>query len=86
MTEDVERGSRKWRKAMLAAIDKAAAETSLFKGSSKTYGLRAIRRFEEVNKRPFDPFDSYHCSIVHGMGVHEKIHFPVRRQYLERNR
>lgn len=69
----------KWRKAMLAAIKSAAAETSLFKGSSQTYGLRAIRRFEEINKCAFDPFNDYHCHIIHGAGVHEKIHYPIRR-------
>lgn len=67
------------RAAMMAAIRKAAEETTLFKGSSLTDGLRCIRTFERVNGRSFDPLNEYHVSLVRGMGVHERIHRRVGR-------
>ena len=69
---------KKWRKAMMAAIRRSARETSLFAGTTLTNGLRCIRTFERVNNVAFDPFDSYHCSIVDGMAVHEAIHRKLR--------
>jgi hypothetical protein len=69
---------KKWRKAMLKAIRKSARETSLFKGTTLTNGLRCIRTFERVNGVAFNPFDSYHCSLVDGMAVHEAIHRKLR--------
>lgn len=68
----------KRRKAMLNAIKLAARETSLFKGTTLTNGLRCIRTFERVNGIPFDPFDSYHLSVIDGMAVHEAIYRSVR--------
>jgi len=61
-----ERG-RRWRKAMLSAIDEAA-KGGLFIASSRTDGLRTIRLFEQVNGVRFDPFDRYHRTLVHNGG------------------
>jgi hypothetical protein len=72
------RQDRKWRKAMMAAIRRSARETSLFKGTTLTNGLRCIRTFERVNGIAFDPFNSYHCQIVDGNGVHEGIYRKLR--------
>ena len=63
---------------MMAAIRNAARETSLFKGTTLTNGLRCIRTFERVNGIAFDPFDAYHCRLVDGMAVHEAIHRKLR--------
>lgn len=65
---------------MLRAIKLAAAETTLFKGSTLANGLRAIRTFEILNGVDFDPHNNYHLSTVHGMGVHEGIFRRARIQ------
>lgn len=70
---------RAWRRAMMKAIKGAAAESAFFRGSSRTFGLRAIRTFEAVNGIPFDPFDWWHCSTVRGAGVHEHLFWNLRR-------
>ena len=67
-----------YRKAMMRAINLAAQETSLFKGTTRANGLRCIRTFERVNGVAFDPFNDSHLRTVRGMGVHEAIHRRVR--------
>lgn len=60
--------SRRYRAAMVSAIDDAA-KCSIFRSGSMTDGLRAIRLFEEINGLSFDPFNSHHRSITSGMGA-----------------
>ena len=40
---------KKYRKAMMRTIKKASDESLLFYGSSKTDGLRVIKRFEVIH-------------------------------------
>lgn len=54
---------RKRRRALLKAIDNAAA-CGLFAASSRTDGLRAIRLFEQINGVQFDPFDRLHLATT----------------------
>lgn len=49
--------------AMIRAINLA--------GSSKTNGLRAIKRFERINLMGFDPLNPRHLAIIAGCGEHE---------------
>lgn len=70
------RGSRR---EILSAIRAAAKESVLFKGSSLTDGLRAIREFERINGCEFDAGDDYHRSLVAGMGCHMAIKRRVDR-------
>lgn len=72
----------RYRKAMMKAIKKAAQETIMFKASSLTNGLRVIKKFEQINKTKFNPFDEYHVELVTGNGCHEAI---FRRLKLLRN-
>jgi hypothetical protein len=58
---------------MLEAIHEAAAPLGAFAGSSLTDGLRVIRTFERVNRRPFNPLDDYHRSLIAGMGAVEAM-------------
>jgi hypothetical protein len=55
------------RKAMLKAIKEASG------GTSKTYGLRAIRRFEKVNNCAFNPCNKEHIFKVSDCGSHERF-------------
>ena len=48
--------------------------------ASKTDGLRAIRRFEKVNRTAFNPFDKYHQSIVNGCGETESLLRSLKKQ------
>lgn len=66
------------RAAMMKAIRLAARETSLFKGTTLTNGLRCIRTFERVNGIKFDPKNRAHLRTVDGMAVHEAIHRKLR--------
>lgn len=68
------RRSREYVRAMLEAIDYAASETALFKGTTRTNGLRCVRTFEDVNGFEFNPFDKSHVEHIRGMAVHEAIH------------
>lgn len=68
-----------YRKAMMAAVREAAKPSVLFKGSSLTNAMRAIRTFERVNGLPFDPYDDRHLDTVRSMGVHEQIFRRVDR-------
>ena len=66
------------RAAMMKAVRSAASGGVLFKDSSLSNGLRAIRTFEQVNGIPFDPFNRYHCSLVAGGGSHEELFRKLR--------
>lgn len=73
-----------WRKAMMQAITEAA--TDCFSYESKTpihAGLYAIRDFEKVNKRRFDPFDSRHIDAVRGQGGWSRLFAFLGREYKE---
>ncbi len=59
---------------MLEAIEKARRFT--FKKDekvSKTFGLRAIKRFEKVNNVIFDPFNQWHVLKITCNGPHERF-------------
>lgn len=60
-------------KAMMKAIDIARISYFLGGKSSKTDGLRVIRRFERVNGVVFDPNNSNHLSVVSGNGHNENF-------------
>ena len=65
---------KRYVRAMLKAVD--TAREPVFIGEewqSKTNGLRAIRRFERVNKTKFDPFDKRHLELIHGCASHESF-------------
>ena len=66
------------RKAMMQAIRLAARETTLFRGTTLTNGLRCIGTFERINGVAFDPFNPAHLRTVDGMAVHEAIHRKLR--------
>lgn len=57
---------RRYRKAMLTAIEQARHNT-MMKTATKASGLRCIREFEKINGVDFDPFDRSHVFTVSGM-------------------
>ncbi len=62
---------RRYRRAMMRAINKATAPiSSVAVRVSRSYGLRVIREFEQINDVVFDPFDLIHVDMVHGKAVH----------------
>ncbi len=67
--------SRKYKKAMLKAIDIARSVSNGIdvKKYSKTDGFRVIKRFEAVNDISFDPFDSSHLRMITGKANHERF-------------
>lgn len=70
-------------KAMMEAIKLAQATTfGVGKLSSKTDGLRAIRRFEKINKVKFDPFSTVHTRFVTGCGIHEEFFRSASRIFI----
>ena len=64
--------SKRYTYAMIKCIDKA--RNSAFIGDqrqSKTDGLRAVRRFERVNKIVFNPFNKEHSKLIAGNASNE---------------
>ena len=64
---------KRYIRAMLRAINKARVSVWDGKKTSKTNGLRVIRRFEKVNKCDFNPFDKYHVELIVGHGDDEEF-------------
>jgi hypothetical protein len=72
--------------AMMRAIKKAQRNVwNEDHPSSRTNALRVIKQFENVNKREFDPFDSYHVDLVTGHGQDEAIFRGWRLQGFMKN-
>lgn len=65
--------------AMIYAIEIARKDTWTGRKTTSTNGLRAIRRFELVNKIPFDPFDPWHLRRIDGAGSHEDFFRKAKR-------
>lgn len=59
---------RSYRRAMLRAIDAAAEPSEIWGACNRSDGLRAIRAFERLNGKPFNPHDQTCCAIVRGTG------------------
>lgn len=59
---------RSYRRAMLRAIAAASEPSEIWGACSRADGLRAIRAFERLNGRPFDPYSPVCCAIVRGTG------------------
>jgi hypothetical protein len=57
-----------YRRAMLRAIDAAAEPSDIWGACNRSDGLRAIRAFERLNGRPFNPHDRTCCEIVRATG------------------
>lgn len=64
---------KRYIKAMLKAIDIARIDVQTKVKTSKTYGLRAIKRFEEANEISFDPFNERHLNKIAGAGHNEEL-------------
>ena len=65
---------KRYTYAMLKAIDKARSPVWIGeKYESMTYGLRVIKRFEDVNKCKFNPLDDLHVELVTGNAGHESF-------------
>jgi len=62
---------KRYIKAMLKAIDVARSEHD--RKSSKTDGLRVIKRFELVNQVSFDPLDKSHLQMISGNASNERF-------------
>lgn len=82
---------KKYTYAMMNAIDLARKPTKFelqFSGSmqSRTNGLRVIRRFEKVNKIPFNPLNDRHLKLVEGNAGHEAFFrsFRLKMTYIQR--
>lgn len=60
------------RRKMLNAIKIAAGNSTM------SNGLRAIRRFERINKIDFNPYNKSHISTVINCGEHEWFFRKVR--------
>jgi len=74
---------KRYVRAMLKAINKAREPVWIDeKQQSKTDGLRAIKRFERVNKTKFYPFDKRHIEMIHGNARYE--HFFRKAGYIFR--
>lgn len=67
------RKRRRYVAEMMQAIDMASTSYFLGGKSSKTDGLRVIRRFEKINGIAFDPKNSGHLSVVSGNGHNENF-------------
>lgn len=59
---------RAYRRAMLAAINEACEPSEIWGGCNRTDGLRAIRAFERMNGRPFDPHHPVCRGAIRGTG------------------
>ena len=66
-----------WR--MLKAIDKACFEYYSGQPLSRTFGLRAIRRFEKANDIEFDPQNKQHIHMIQGQAYNELRSWRWRR-------
>lgn len=60
-------------RAMMRCIKSATFDILTEQISSKTDGLRVIKRFEKVNKIKFDPFNINHRELVIGHGMNESF-------------
>lgn len=63
---------RSYRRAMLAAIGEASEPSEIWGACNRADGLRAIRAFERLNGRPFNPFDKACRSVVRGTGPRQR--------------
>lgn len=70
---------RRYVAAMMQGIGMASAPCFIGGKSSKTDGLRVIRRFERVNGVAFDPRNSSHVSAVAGNGHNENFFRRAKR-------
>ncbi len=59
---------RAYRRAMVRAIAIACEPSEIWGGCNRSDGLRAIRAFERLNGRPFDPHSPVCVAIVRGTG------------------
>lgn len=65
---------RRYRAAMLRAIDAAAEASEIWGPANRADGLRAIRALERLSGRPFDPADRVLVCVVRGQGPrHRRI-------------
>lgn len=63
---------RRYRAAMLRAIEAAREPSDIWGEASRTDGLRAIRALEQLSRRPFDPFSPVLVAVVRGSGPKQR--------------
>lgn len=70
--------NRKYRKAMVVALDKCRSSATYMPVSRFT-AARCLKTFERINAVPFDPLNPLHVMAVTGMGPHEALHRKLRK-------
>lgn len=70
---------RRYVKAMLAALDRCRNGLGMMKDTTRSRALYCIREFEQINGVTFDPFNSYHCQVIAGMGPFSATFWRVKR-------
>ena len=63
---------RRYRAAMLRAVEAAREPSEIWGHASRADGLRAIRALEQLNGRPFDPFSDVLVAVVRGSGPKQR--------------
>ena len=66
------RDRARYRRAFMLAIEAACERDEIWGYASRADGLRAIRAFEQLNGRPFDPHSRVLVSVVRGRGAKQR--------------